>query len=177
MTTTPVADTRTRTRLIRNLAIRLGDALDAWDRHTTNRPTIHPADALTNLITAARYTITGLGSNPDDAVEQACRKAAHRIGIAPAGLELTAQRVATWLDGANHPGDEELDMRVGKIIEEVGEVSAAWTAYLQQNPRKPAGPLADVVAELGDVILTAAVAITSIETAHLTTSSTTSERV
>lgn len=50
-------------------------------------------------------------------------------------------------------------MRVTKLAEEVGEAAEALIAFHNVNPRKPAGPLSDVIKELCDVVLTAKVSI------------------
>lgn len=59
--------------------------------------------------------------------------------------------------------DESLFLRtVAKLGEELGEVMAAHIAWRGQNPRKPRGTLAAVLAELYDVALTALVAEASL---------------
>jgi NTP pyrophosphatase (non-canonical NTP hydrolase) len=50
-------------------------------------------------------------------------------------------------------------VRVAKVQEEAGEVMEAMIAYQHVNPRKPAGPLDDVIKELADLALTALGAI------------------
>lgn len=68
-----------------------------------------------------------------------------------------------WLDAANGTGRDELTMRLFKLVEEVGEVAAAWVGATGQNPRKGVThQVEDVGAELGDVVMTALVAIASL---------------
>lgn len=50
-------------------------------------------------------------------------------------------------------------LRIAKVTEEAGEAMEALIAYHNVNPRKPAGPIEDVIKELCDVALTAKVAI------------------
>lgn len=163
MTTATSTDTRTQTRHILNVGVKAGDALKAWTLHTAGQPTTHPIDALDNVTSAARRALRAIGTNPDDAVDAVCAKVCDRFGFERADLQLTAQRAARYFDAANGTSPDEMDMRVGKVLEEAGEAWGAWAAYRHQNPRKPQGPLSDVVAELADVILTAATAAVSIE--------------
>lgn len=58
-----------------------------------------------------------------------------------------------WLNSTYPPNlDPEAHMRrrATKVCEEAGEVHEAVGAYWQENPRKPAGPLSDVLKELAD---------------------------
>lgn len=64
------------------------------------------------------------------------------------------------LDRTNGMGEKETGMRLLKLVEEVGEVGAAYIGSTGQNPRKGfTHTNADVASELCDVILTAAVAL------------------
>ena len=68
-----------------------------------------------------------------------------------------------WLDAANGRDDHEITMRIFKIVEEAGEVAAAWIGTGGQNPRKGVTHTrTDVAAELADVAFTALVAIESL---------------
>lgn len=67
-----------------------------------------------------------------------------------------------WLDSHNELDDHELTLRILKLSEEVGEVAEARINQLAQNPRKGRATKADVGGELCDVIVTAAVALTSL---------------
>ncbi|MER0244966.1 MazG-like family protein [Streptomyces sp. HSW2009] len=83
---------------------------------------------------------------------------------APSGSVLweTARHAVDWLDAANADRDpaEERALRLLKLAEETGEVMRAYTGLTGQNPRKGVTHgRADVAAELCDVILTAAVAL------------------
>lgn len=76
----------------------------------------------------------------------------------------TVDRLVDWLDGASTlPPDTERLLRVMKLSEEVGETAQAVTGVLGQNPRKGVTHTwQDVEAELCDVILTAMVALTTL---------------
>lgn len=68
-----------------------------------------------------------------------------------------------YLNEKNLVTREELGLRIIKLSEEVGEVSAAWIGYTGQNPRKGiTHSKEDVVKELLDVAVTALVAAESI---------------
>ncbi len=72
----------------------------------------------------------------------------------------TIAALAAWLDASNGTGDHETAMRLMKLSEEVGEVTAAYIGMVGQNPRKGVThSAADVVEELCDVIVTAMVAL------------------
>jgi hypothetical protein len=77
-----------------------------------------------------------------------------------------ARDFSLWLD-ASYPDclDPEAWMRrrVLKVCEESGEVHEAVGAYWGENPRKPRGPIEDVIKELADC---AGAALGAIE--HLT---------
>ncbi|MER5546472.1 MazG-like family protein [Streptomyces sp. NPDC001233] len=73
--------------------------------------------------------------------------------------------IVAWIDEQS-PTDEKtaLLMRTMKITEEVGEVNQAVIGALAYNPRKGAShTMDDVKKELCDVILTAAVALRTID--------------
>jgi len=75
----------------------------------------------------------------------------------------TIRSLVTWLDGINGRDQEEITLRILKLTEEAGEVAQAWIGVTGQNPRKGVTHTrADVAGELVDVIVTAAVALTSI---------------
>ena len=76
----------------------------------------------------------------------------------------TIHRLVGWLDQENGRSREEIGMRViGKLTEEQGEVAQAWIGYTGQNPRKGVThTLPEVAGELVDVMVAAAVALTSI---------------
>jgi NTP pyrophosphatase (non-canonical NTP hydrolase) len=64
------------------------------------------------------------------------------------------------LDRINGEGENETSMRLLKLVEEVGEVGAAYIGATGQNPRKGVTHTKeDVASELCDVMLTAAVAL------------------
>ncbi|MFI1399220.1 MazG-like family protein [Streptomyces sp. NPDC020681] len=73
----------------------------------------------------------------------------------------TVDRLHTWLDRESElPPQQELLLRMLKLTEEVGEVSAAIIGATGQNPRKGrTHSWQDVEAELCDVIITAMVAL------------------
>lgn len=74
---------------------------------------------------------------------------------------VTAARI--WLDGHGGSSDEQITMRIMKLMEETGEAAAAWIGVRGQNPRKGVThERADVAAELADVVFTALVAIESL---------------
>lgn len=75
----------------------------------------------------------------------------------------TIQTLVDGLDRANGCDDQEKLLRILKLSEEVGEVAQAVIGMTGQNPRKGVThTLDDVQGELCDVIITAAVALTSI---------------
>jgi hypothetical protein len=76
----------------------------------------------------------------------------------------TVDRLVEWLDGASVlPRESERLLRVMKLSEEVGETTQALIGVLGQNPRKGVTHTwQDVEAELCDVILTAMVALTTL---------------
>ncbi|MYW46374.1 hypothetical protein GT346_24405 [Streptomyces sp. SID161] len=79
------------------------------------------------------------------------------------GKWATIHRLVSWLDQQNGRSQEEIGLRILKLAEEQGEVAQAWIGYTGQNPRKGTTHTLDQVAgELVDVIVTAAVALTSI---------------
>ncbi|MBO1333201.1 MazG-like family protein [Streptomyces sp. VRA16 Mangrove soil] len=76
-------------------------------------------------------------------------------------LWITVERLRAWLDGNNRlPPQEALLLRVLKLSEEVGEVAEAVIGAVGQNPRKGVSHTwQDVESELCDVIVTALVAL------------------
>lgn len=75
----------------------------------------------------------------------------------------TIRRLVAWVDQQNGRSDAEVSMRILKISEEAGEVAQAWSGVHGQNPRKGVThSVGDVCDELIDVMVTAAVALTSI---------------
>jgi NTP pyrophosphatase (non-canonical NTP hydrolase) len=67
----------------------------------------------------------------------------------------------TERDGLD-PSDRYTEMlRVAKVGEEYGELMQAVIAYHGTNPRKPTGPLKNVITELCDVALSAKIALES----------------
>jgi len=75
----------------------------------------------------------------------------------------TVHRLVSWLDQQNGRNQEEVGLRILKLAEEQGEVAQAWIGYTGQNPRKGITHTRDQVAgELVDVIVTAAVALSSV---------------
>lgn len=85
----------------------------------------------------------------------------------------TIRDLVAWLDTQNGRSDTEISLRILKLTEEVGEVAQGWIGVTGQNPRKGVThSVEDVADELCDVIVTAAVALTSITrdpAAHLDT--------
>lgn len=74
-----------------------------------------------------------------------------------------AKLARQWLDDNNLPTREELGLRILKVSEESGEAAQAWIGYVGQNPRKGISHTKEeVIKELADVIVTAAVAIESL---------------
>jgi NTP pyrophosphatase (non-canonical NTP hydrolase) len=73
-----------------------------------------------------------------------------------------------WLDHADPNRPDRPDrltqtLRILKVTEEAGEAAAAWIGATGQNPRKGVThTVADVAAELGDVVVAALVAIRSL---------------
>ncbi|WP_244251536.1 MazG-like family protein [Micromonospora antibiotica] len=83
---------------------------------------------------------------------------------ADSGVFDVAALVATRLDAINGRSREEAGLRILKVTEEAGEAAAAWIGTIGQNPRKGiTHTTADVADELADVVLTALVAIASID--------------
>lgn len=76
----------------------------------------------------------------------------------------TVDRLVGWLDDASTlPPETERLLRVMKLSEEVGETTQALAGALGTNPRKGVTHTwQDVEAELCDVILTAMVALTTL---------------
>jgi NTP pyrophosphatase (non-canonical NTP hydrolase) len=75
-----------------------------------------------------------------------------------------ARSAAAWLDGHNGRGQDEVTHRILKLVEEVGEIAQARIGQLGQNPRKGVTHSADDVAdELVDMVVTALVALQSLE--------------
>ncbi len=75
----------------------------------------------------------------------------------------TIAELVAWLDRENGRTPEELMLRLLKIGEEFGEVAAAYIGMTGQNPRKgTTHTQQDVADELGDVIVTAMVALASL---------------
>lgn len=75
----------------------------------------------------------------------------------------TIRELTTWLDTQNGRTQQEITLRLLKLVEEAGEVAQAWIGTIGQNPRKgTTHTTTDVADELVDVIVTAAVALTSI---------------
>jgi hypothetical protein len=71
--------------------------------------------------------------------------------------------LVAWLDAANPRTDHEIACRVMKLAEETGEAVAAYIGMTGQNPRKgTCATLADLAAELCDVIVTAMVALATL---------------
>jgi hypothetical protein len=71
--------------------------------------------------------------------------------------------LVAWLNSHNEVTDHELTLRIAKIGEEFGEAMAARIGMIGQNPRKGVTHTgADLAGELCDVIVTAAVALTSL---------------
>lgn len=76
----------------------------------------------------------------------------------------TVHKTVGWLDRKNGRSSDEITMRLLKILEEAGEVARAHAGTKGQNPRKGyTHTLQDVADELCDVIVTAAVALVSID--------------
>ncbi|HEV2352692.1 MAG TPA: MazG-like family protein [Puia sp.] len=80
--------------------------------------------------------------------------------------------ITRWLDESNKKTDPDVEdvMRILKISEELGEVTQAYIGMTGQNPRKGyTHTIADVEAELADVVVTALCAIQRFtQSAHLT---------
>lgn len=75
----------------------------------------------------------------------------------------TIRDLVAWLDLENGRSNAEIGLRLLKLAEENGEVAQAWIGCTGQNPRKGITHTRDdVAAELVDVMVTAAVALTSI---------------
>lgn len=75
----------------------------------------------------------------------------------------TIHRITAWLDQNNGTSETEIGLRLLKLTEEAGEVAQAWIGTMGQNPRKGVThTVAEVQDELIDVMVTAAVALTSL---------------
>jgi NTP pyrophosphatase (non-canonical NTP hydrolase) len=76
----------------------------------------------------------------------------------------TVDQLVDWLDKSSTlPPETDRLLRVMKLAEEVGETTQAVTGVLGTNPRKGVThSWQDVEAELCDVILTAMVALTTV---------------
>ncbi|MEH0417867.1 MazG-like family protein [Streptomyces sp. B21-083] len=75
----------------------------------------------------------------------------------------TIRSLVDWLDSENGRSQQEITLRILKLTEETGEAAQAWIGATGQNPRKGVTHTReDVAGELVDVIVTAAVALTSI---------------
>lgn len=79
----------------------------------------------------------------------------------PIGVARDISRRLAAMDGLDQADRYTEALRVAKITEEAGEAMQALIAYHGTNPRKPRGPLEEVIKELADVALTAKVAIES----------------
>jgi NTP pyrophosphatase (non-canonical NTP hydrolase) len=74
----------------------------------------------------------------------------------------TIADLVAWLDRSNGRDPHEVTLRILKIGEEFGEAVEARIGELGQNPRKPSSHTRqDLADELGDVIVTAMVALAS----------------
>lgn len=79
------------------------------------------------------------------------------------GLWPAIRGFVAWLDDANGRSDEEVTLRILKIVEEAGEVAQAWIGMTGQNPRKGiTHTRQDVADELCDVAITALTALASL---------------
>jgi hypothetical protein len=71
-----------------------------------------------------------------------------------------SKMIHLWLEQNPAEWGATIQWRIGKLVEEVGEVQAALIATAGQNPRKPAtDSFDDVVKELADVVITAQAAL------------------
>jgi len=71
--------------------------------------------------------------------------------------------VVQQLNIANGDSDQELTMRILKLVEETGEAVQAWIGVKGQNPRKGITHTREqVISELADVVITALVAMESL---------------
>ena len=76
----------------------------------------------------------------------------------------TVRHATDWLNANNGTGASEISFRLLKVTEEAGEVAAAWIGACGQNPRKGrTHTIDDVADELADVVVTALVAIASLD--------------
>jgi hypothetical protein len=127
--------------------------------------------------TAAEVAAEVLGARP---VEDRGRAGAElpspaelaELGCARPYMELAAlagdvAELAAWLDRTTGRDLVSLTCAVVKVAEEAGEAVGAWINHTANNPRKPAGALALVTAELGDVALSALVALARLGVAPL----------
>ena len=62
----------------------------------------------------------------------------------------------------DHHGEVPAEIRLLKLTEEVGEAAEALIGMQGMNPRKPPRSRDDLLAELADVIIAAAIAMTSV---------------
>lgn len=72
-----------------------------------------------------------------------------------ADIAWMARDFSLWLNGTYPAGLDPETVhwrRVLKVAEEAGEVREAMGGWVQENPRKPAGSVEDVIAELADCI-------------------------
>ena len=86
-------------------------------------------------------------------------------GSRVADLYTAVDAMTAWLDRAERDRPDRLTqtLRILKVTEEAGEAAAAWIGATGQNPRKGVShTVADVAAELGDVVFAALVAIRSL---------------
>ncbi|MFF4403646.1 MazG-like family protein [Streptomyces sp. NPDC001404] len=78
----------------------------------------------------------------------------------PQPLWEAARKAALWLDETNGVSRHETALRLMKLTEEAGKVTAAYIGLVGQNPRKGVTHTrGDVAAELCGVIITAATAL------------------
>lgn len=100
----------------------------------------------------------GRGDDPDapypcaECLAAAAADAPPSAAAAP--VAAMARAFSAYLD-STYPADlcteARLWRRVTKVDEETGEVQQALRAYLGENPRKPRGPVEDLIKELADV--------------------------
>lgn len=89
-----------------------------------------------------------LADNVTAAEKEAARLRANHVAT-------LARDFSLWLNGTYPPNlDAEAVhwRRVLKVAEEAGEVREAMGAWVQENPRKPAGSVEDVIKELADCV-------------------------
>lgn len=84
-------------------------------------------------------------------------------GTTTADLWQHVTAAVDWVDMANGRTDQETALRLLKLVEETGEVAAAYIGMVGQNPRKGVThSLDDVAGELCDVVVTALVALATV---------------